>query len=670
MDNNTRGTFANRANASTISTSAPSLRSAILWQAALLLLVLASPVALLKEWPWELARRELIMFAALLAAFVAAAGLNLFARSREITWRVMAALAAGTIFSAVLLGLLMLRDPSSRTLAIAIFVITVLLLPLPSLHPRFRWPSIGILVVAFLAITTVAATDLSATHNATERSRLELSVGSNLYNLKLTSYVGYVRRPAVRGGGFTEFGDHVLLASGDGALYLLDSTAQSLTSTPLSIRVPLNGEEFAAAVGGKYEEPKFSSQYGMGAPPAVQTWRFRTADVAAQRLGDHMRLFASHHYWNDADKCFVLRVSAIEVSPEGVAVNGPAGQWRTLFDTKPCLPITGKDAKRGKNPFQGEEIGGRMLVLDDHTLLLTVGDMSFSGVEAWQIFSQDPQASYGKTITIRTDTGESSVYTLGHRNPQGLFKDSQGDLWLTEHGPKGGDELNLLKAGVNYGWPQVTYGTDYLTFAWPLNPQQGRHDGYEEPVYAWVPSIGISQMIELQHDLFPGWRNDFLVGALSTRALYRLRTKNHRVIFAEPIPIQQRVRDLFELPDGRVLVWTDAATLMDIRPTEEMSGSLLFGSMCQSCHWIHDGLSHRAGPDLFGILDKDVASSPNFEYSRALKSFGGQWTRERLDQFLSDPQATAPGTQMNFEGIADAQQRALVIEHLRTNLGQ
>ncbi|MFL6576194.1 MAG: c-type cytochrome, partial [Povalibacter sp.] len=124
------------------------------------------------------------------------------------------------------------------------------------------------------------------------------------------------------------------------------------------------------------------------------------------------------------------------------------------------------------------------------------------------------------------------------------------------------------------------------------------------------------------------------------------------------------------LPDGRVLVWTDAATLMDIRPTEEMSGSLLFGSMCQSCHWIHDGLSHRAGPDLFGILDKDVASSPNFEYSPALKSFGGQWTRERLDQFLSDPQATAPGTQMNFEGIADAQQRALVIEHLRTNLGQ
>src|SRR5205085_5607749 len=124
MDNNTRGTYANRASAFTNSTTAPSLRSSLLWQAALLLLVLASPIALLREWPWELARRELLVFATLLAAFGAAAALNLFARARELTWRVMAALAAGTIFSAVLLGLLMLRDPSSRTLAIAVFVIS------------------------------------------------------------------------------------------------------------------------------------------------------------------------------------------------------------------------------------------------------------------------------------------------------------------------------------------------------------------------------------------------------------------------------------------------------------------------------------------------------------------------------------------------------------------
>ena len=142
------------------------------------------------------------------------------------------------------------------------------------------------------------------------------------------------------------------------------------------------------------------------------------------------------------------------------------------------------------------------------------------------------------------------------------------------------------------------------------------------------------------------------------------------MIFSEPIPIEYRVRDLFELPDGRILVWTDSAALIDIRPTAEMSGALLFGSMCQNCHWIHDGLSHRAGPDLFGIVGKDVASSPNFEYSPALRNFGGQWTPERLDQFLADPQATVPGTHMAFEGVADPQQRALLIEHLRTAIAQ
>jgi cytochrome c2 len=628
------------------------------------------PVALLKEWPWELTRREFLVFALLLATFGVAAVLNLYARAKETTWRLIAALAAGTLFAVVLLVMLLLRSPSSRLLAIAVFATSVFLLPLPMLHPKLRVPSIAIFLVVVLALGAMAVRNHKGRAAATGHHQLELSISSNLYNLKLTSYLGYVKRPAVRGGGLSEFGDHALLATGDGYLYLLDSTPTSLSAKPLQIRVPLNGEEFAAAVGGKYQEPQRSSEYGAGAPPGVQTWRFRTADVIAETLGDHMRIFASHHYWKDAQKCFVLRVSSIEVTRDGTALAGPPGQWRTLFDTQPCLPLTGKDAKRGKNPFQGEEIGGRMLLGEDHTLLLTVGDMSFSGVESWQIFSQDPQASYGKTLTINTETGAGTVNSSGHRNPQGLMRDSRGVIWETEHGPKGGDELNVIKTGVNYGWPLVTYGTDYLTFAWPLNPHQGRHDGYQEPVYSWVPSIGVSEIIELKQNLFPGWHGDFLVGSLSTRSLYRLRTKDDRVIFAEPLPIEQRVRDMFELPDGRILVWTDTATLMDIRPTEEMSGALLFGSMCQSCHWIHDGLSHRAGPDLFGIVDKEVASSPHFEYSPALRSFGGEWTRERLDRFLADPQATVPGTQMNFEGINDAQQRALIIEHLRTALGQ
>jgi cytochrome c len=125
------------------------------------------------------------------------------------------------------------------------------------------------------------------------------------------------------------------------------------------------------------------------------------------------------------------------------------------------------------------------------------------------------------------------------------------------------------------------------------------------------------------------------------------------------------VRDIFELDDGRILVWTDSATLVEIAPTSDMNGALLFGSTCENCHWIHDGLSHRSGPDLFGIINNDVASAPRFGYSPALQRLGGRWTEELLDQFLADPQAVAPGTSMSFAGIPDEHQRALIIEHLR-----
>lgn len=80
-----------------------------------------------------------------------------------------------------------------------------------------------------------------------------------------------------------------------------------------------------------------------------------------------------------------------------------------------------------------------------------------------------------------------------------------GTLWSTEHGPRGGDEINVLEEGEHYGWPMVTYGTRYGNQDWPANPNQGRHLGYQAPVYAFVPSIGISNLIQIENELFPYW---------------------------------------------------------------------------------------------------------------------------------------------------------------------
>jgi glucose/arabinose dehydrogenase len=221
-----------------------------------------------------------------------------------------------------------------------------------------------------------------------------------------------------------------------------------------------------------------------------------------------------------------------------------------------------------------------MALLDRDTLLLTLGDHGFSGIESLQAFSQDPQTSYGKTIRIDLNRRTAELHTLRHRNPQGLYVAVDGRVWLTEHGPQGGDELNALSCETNYGWPLVTYGVDYGSFAWPLNAHSGRHEGFAQPAFVWLLSIGVSSMTGVERDLFAIWRGDLLIGSLATRALYRVVLDGDRVVLAERIDVDKRVRDVLELNDGRILLWTDDDALVTLEPAVGMSGALTFSRLC------------------------------------------------------------------------------------------
>lgn len=643
-----------------------SARFLFAWQLAAGILLLLLPGALLGDWPWELTRGELRGFIGCLIALGLSALSHQVLRTQHGFKRWAAATTATiVVFAFLFLALLLLRSTASRMVLLGAFAIGIAVLPLPFVHRPLRIPGCIMLALA-IAAAGVIATKKHNPDRTVQMQRTQTLVGTNLYNLSVIAHTGRVPYPAVRGGGMARLGERVLLASGDGALYTLRIEGRQLEVEPLSYRVPLNGTQFAAAAGREYREPRRSSEYGRGAPPGVQTWRFRTGSILLNERGEHLQLLASHHYWKDDERCFLVRISAIDIDHTGRPLSGAVGEWRTVFDTQPCLPLEGQDAKRGKNPFQGEEMGGRMLLLDQRTVLLTTGDHSFSGLESWQVFSQDPTASYGKVLQIDLETGASTVFTSGHRNPQGLIRDTQGNLWLTEHGAKGGDELNLLQPGENYGWPLVTYGTDYNMLAWPLNSQQGRHEGFRKPTYAWVPSLGVTSLIQMQGERFAHWRGDLLAGSLATRSLYRIRLDDGHVMFVEPIPVAHRVRDLIELTDGRIIVWTDEATVLEIAPAQGTDGEQLFASMCQSCHWLNDGRSHRAGPDLLGILGKDIASAEGFEFSPALRDVRGTWNTEQLQRYLADPQAFAPGTTMVFQGIEDATQRELLIDYLRT----
>jgi cytochrome c2 len=643
--------------------------SHLLWHALVIVALACLPAIKWNAMWWDIPLRQLLP-AALLIGTYAVSALLVMLTQREGGRRAMihAGLITLSVFALCLFGFLILNIEAPRYLLLPIFFAAILLIPLSvnaSAAHRMVWalPVLAILTAFGGIVRSVFL------YEPPKQIAQRTYIKSAFYSLQVTQLQGLVPMPATRGGGLDQIGDAVLLGTGDGHLYLLhpSATDASMRVEELPQVVPSNREEFAAAFGGSARSPTKAVDWTEKGEPRVQTWRFRVADVIAQSLGETTRIFASHHYWNAQQECFIVRVSMIEGATNDLANSLRGAQWKTLFDTTPCVPLAGEQRKRGKNPFKGEEAGGRLAMLDDQTLLLTVGDHGFYGLESLQLFAQDPNASYGKTVCIDVNTGKGEIFTTGHRNPQGLFIDDEKNIWMSEHGSQGGDEINLLKQGENYGWPFVTYGTEYYTYVWPISQQQGRHEGYAQPAFSFVPSVGTSNLIKLRGEKFPIWRGDLLLGSLATRSLYRIVLDGTRVILSEPLPINQRVRDLHEMPDGRILVWADDGSILVIEPATGTDGVMTFGAMCMGCHQSVDGLSHRIGPDLYGIVGRGIGDAQGFdEYSGALRARNDNWTRENLDAFLKDPQAFAPGTTMAFGGIADDELRSELIKYLAT----
>ncbi len=211
--------------------------------------------------------------------------------------------------------------------------------------------------------------------------------------------------------------------------------------------------------------------------------------------------------------------------------------------------------------------GGRLLFLPDGTLLLTVGD----GFD-YKAAAQDPGSHLGKVLRLTRDgmappdnpfVGREGalpeIWTLGHRNPQGLALDpATGTAWAHEHGPRGGDEINRLRAGANYGWPAVTHGIDYDG---TLISDRAFAPGFERAAFFWAPSIAPSGLAVYHGAAFPGWDGKLLVGALAAKSVSRMRFDPKVNFFVEEERMfrayDKRIRDLRVGPDGFIYVLTD-----------------------------------------------------------------------------------------------------------------
>lgn len=168
--------------------------------------------------------------------------------------------------------------------------------------------------------------------------------------------------------------------------------------------------------------------------------------------------------------------------------------------------------------------------------------------------AQDPMSGLGKIIQMNDDGGALITWSYGHRNPLGLAFDASGRLWESEMGPRGGDELNLIHHGANYGWPRASNGSHY---SGADIPDHTSGDGYEAPKVCWNPSISPGSLMIYSGTLFPAWKGDAFIGALGGQALIRVDLDGDKAAKADVWPMETRIREVEQGPDGAIWLLED-----------------------------------------------------------------------------------------------------------------
>lgn len=474
-----------------------------------------------------------------------------------------------------------------------------------------------------------------------------------------------------KGGGLTSFGADVLVLTYEGDIFAARSAD---TARKTGVVAPDNNR-------GAFREAyaDLLSRENV-APRGFDYLRYN--DILYFSSPDWNGLIVSYTEYHGDKECVSNSLARLEIDRDIGSIDDVATSsedWTVFFRGTPCLPFKTKNFG-----VAGQMAGGHMTPAGDGSVYLTMGDLGFDGMRSDAApMAQDPASQYGKVLEVEIADGSSEIVSSGHRNPQGIIRDPAGRLFVAEHGARGGDELNLIQRGANYGWPYESYGTTYDLTALPGSTGIGRHDRFEKPIYSWTPSPAVTALAYVD-GFDPAWDGDLLLASLSAKTLIRMRLVDGRVINSEFIPFDTRLRYVHQHTDGRIALWSEEYRLIFLSPKELTNPAKILDTYraqaglnpamsarladtiasCAECHGMTPG-ARGTVPNLSYIYRDAIASQNGVAYSEALSNRVGVWTEESLTAFLADPQGFAPGTSMAISGIDDPALVAEVVAYLK-----
>ena len=286
------------------------------------------------------------------------------------------------------------------------------------------------------------------------------------------------------------------------------------------------------------------------------------AAAASERINDSRFAITDISVLTQTAETAQLLISYPRFNSEGRCVTVVVYSYRANFGAQPSL-------KRGKMWFQSnpcvaisavQHAAGRMELIDAKSAYLTIGDLGYP-----EIGDKTKRGTLGTVMKISAK--KVTQISSGHRNAQGILLIGK-DLYTSEHGPRGGDELNLIQQGIDYGWPTVTYGERYSPgdYVSPTNPES--HNGFRKPLTYWVPSVAPTELIQLPAASAWGqWSSSIVMGTLREEALIFIQMKNKRVVGQmQTVNVDERIRDMEITKDGSIIATTDSGKLLIINP--------------------------------------------------------------------------------------------------------